>query len=54
MAASLFLVVLQEVLQLVTLGPRRYLLEFENLLELAVFALAGAGMAVQHDMRALK
>ena len=52
--ASLLLGVLQELLQAYALGMRRYLRELENLLELAVFALAAVGMAVQADMKILK
>jgi len=41
---------LQEVLQFFTLGPRRYLYEFENWLEFTLLSLSTLGLIYQHKM----
>ena len=51
---TILLLIAQEFLQIFALGPRRYLREFENVLELLVIGLAVAGFAVQDDVVRLK
>ncbi len=50
----LIILVIQEVLQLITLGPKRYLSEFENILEILVLTLAGCGLGFQYNVYILK
>ena len=44
----------QELLQILALGPRRYFKEFENILELFVIGLVISGFAIQTDIIRLK
>ena len=52
--ASIILLLVQEILQAYALGLRRYVREFENILELIVIALAITGCALQYHMKILK
>jgi len=54
LAVSISLVAAQEFLQMYALGVRRYLQEFENMLELIVIALATASVFCQWHMNAVK
>ena len=46
-----FLLLVQEGIQCFALGIKRYILEWENLLELLAIFLATAGLFLQHDMQ---
>ena len=48
------LLALQEILQFFTLGPRRYLSEFENLLEICIVILASLGLVYQKNLYVFK
>jgi hypothetical protein len=48
------LLMIQEVLQLATLGPRRYLSEYENIMEVLILVLTICGLVFQYDMYVLK
>ena len=45
---------LQEMLQLITLGPKRYFSEFENFVEIITLVLVYLCFILQHDMYVLK